>query len=575
MASFIPSIFSSTNIEDIVKQNIQDDKDAGTIINEIKDKDDTELCDISNKILDTSDLFTRDEYNALTNRQQKQIYRIGHILKIKCIQLPEGKECDLDEMITAMDKFYLGMKTKEVEVEVEEEEEKAEELDGGTKKRKNRKKCKKPTAKPSNDLDIIQEIGELTKETKDTLNEDDSCDNTDDLMVTIKSKINSIQSWCLQHLASSLFGQSIEDEAIKFVTALATGAVVVNKPTEILHMLWKIVSLTKWGLPYVIKLYMTYFIGALVKQNFESIDFDAIKTEVVKNIKSIIILTNNNPIQLIKDNIPNAVSEAIDTVIAKYENDTKYAQMQELKTAIEEGIQESKKERSMRIANVAFQTQKLECFQNNEQLTEAIIANPVEVEPTEDLLTDMLKIEDLDHDIRDDLKEKLKKRTRDAEPEEEEEEEEPEGEEQEAEAEGEEQEAEAKEAKKRTREESVAEGEESVAEGEEPESKRSKIEGGKRKSRKQKKQSKKQKKQSKNKSKKQKKNRTRKARKVPIILDKGKYSYKSCDTVPPGECATGCKPSWTDKAKISSRNWCHCNLDKTKCKKSLCPVHKK
>jgi hypothetical protein len=501
MTSFIPSIFSSSSIEDIVKQKIKDDnEDARTIINEIKDKDDKELCDISNKILDTSDLFTRDEYNALDKKQQKQIYRIGHILKVKCIQLPEGKKCDLDEMMTAMDRFYSGMKTKNVEEDAE--------ADGGAKKnkRKHRPKCKK-TPKPSNDLDIFEEIGELTKETKDTLKEDDSCDKYEDFMVNIKSKINSIQSWCLQKLATSLFGQEIEKEAITFVTALATGAVVVNKPTEILHMLWKIVSLTSWGLPYVIKLYMTYFIGALVKQNFESIDFDAIKTEVVKNIKSIIILTNNNPIQLIKDNIPSAVNEAIDTVITKYENDTKYTQMQDLKKAIDEGIQESKNERSMRIANVAFQTQKQECYQNTEQLSEAIIANPTEVEPTEELLKDMLKIEDLDDDIKDEIQEKLNKKRKREEPEEEEE----------AEAEGEAEEPAEEPA------EGQPEGEEPPADAEkptepteatdEPDNKKRRIDGGKRKSRKQKKQSKKQKKQSKNKSKKQKKNRTRKARK--------------------------------------------------------------
>ena len=404
---------------------------------------------------------------------------------------------------------------------------------------------------------MFEEIGKLTTETKDKLKEDDSCHNTDGLMVTIKSKINSIQSWCLQKLATSLFGQEIEKEAITFVAALATGAVVVNKPTEILHMLWKIVSLTSWGLPYVIKLYMTYLVGALVKQNFESIDFDTIKTEVVQNIKSIIILTNNNPTQLIKDNIPNAVSDAIDTVIAKFKNDIKYEQMQELKEAIEKGIEESNNERSMQIANVAFQTQKQQCFQTTEQLTEAIIANPVEVEPTDDLLKDMLKIKGLDEDIKTDIQEKLNKKRKRQEPDAEEEE----------------------EAEEEAEEEEEAEGE-GQPEGDEPDNKRRKIGGGKRKSRKQKKQSKKQKKQSKNKSKKQKKNRTRKARKVPIILDKGiekkgKSCYTSCNTVPTNECATGCKPSWTDKAKISSRNWCHCNLDKTKCKKSLCPVHKK
>jgi len=500
MSSFIPSIFSSSSIEDIVKQKIKDDnEDARTIINEIKDKDDKELCDISNKILDTSDLFTRDEYNTLDKKQQKQIYRIGHILKVKCIQLPEGKKCDLDEMMTAMDRFYSGMKTKNVEEDAE--------ADGGAKKnkRKHRPKCKK-TSKPSNDLDIFEEIGELTKETKDTLKEDDSCDKYEDFMVNIKSKINSIQSWCLQKLATSLFGQEIEKEAITFVTALATGAVVVNKPTEILHMLWKIVSLTSWGLPYVIKLYMTYFIGALVKQNFESINFDAIKTEVVKNIKSIIILTNNNPIQLIKDNIPSAVSEAIDTVITKYENDTKYTQMQEFKTAIEEGIQESKKERSMRIANVAFQTQKQDCYKNDDQLTEAIIANPVEVEPTEKLLTDMLNTEDLEPDVKDEIQEKLNKKRKREKPDAEEE--------GQPEREGEEEEEPPAEEEEEEEEEKPTEEEDKKPEEEdEPDTKRRKIEGGKRKSRKQKKQSKKQKKQSKNKSKKQKKNRTRKARK--------------------------------------------------------------
>ena len=493
MSSFIPSIFSGPSLADKVKTDIQDGKDAGTIINEIKNKDDTELCDISNKILDTSDLFTMEEYNKLAKIKQKQIYRIGHILKIKCIQLPEGKECDLNEMITAMDKFYLGMKT--------------EEIDGGTKKKKHRRKCKKSTSTSFNDLDMFEEIGKLTTETKDKLKEDDSCHNTDGLMVTIKSKINSIQSWCLQKLATSLFGQEIEKEAITFVAALATGAVVVNKPTEILHMLWKIVSLTSWGLPYVIKLYMTYLVGALVKQNFESIDFDTIKTEVVQNIKSIIILTNNNPTQLIKDNIPNAVSDAIDTVIAKFKNDIKYEQMQELKEAIEKGIEESNNERSMQIANVAFQTQKQQCFQTTEQLSETIIANPVEVEPTDDLLKDMLKIEGLDEDIKSDIQEKLnKKRTReerDAEPQPEAEGDEPEDE---PESEGDEPEDEPEA-------EGDAEEEEDQDQEEQPSKKHRRIEGGKRKSKKQKKLSKKQKKQSKNKSKKQKKNRTRKARK--------------------------------------------------------------
>ena len=542
---FTNSSILGYTVEDIVKNGILQRTDARAIIISISSKDDKDLCEISNKILDTSDLFTIEEYGNLDRFQQKQIYIIGHILKIKCNQLPEGKVCDMDELLTAMDNFYLGMKP-------------AEETTYGGSKKKHKKKHKK---KQSKDLDIFEEIGELTRDTKDTLKNDKSCDNTDGIMANIKSKISSIQSWCLQKLATSLFGQNIQNEAITFVTSLTVGAVVVNKPTEILHMLWKIVSLTNWGLPYVVKLYMTYFVGAFVNHKVKGIEFDEIKTEVVKNIQSIIILTNNNPTQLIKDSIPDAIKDAIDTVVANFKNglnagitdSIKHTQMQELKTAVMEGIQASNAERSMRIANVAFQTKKLECFQNTQQLTEAIIANPTNIEPTEKLLEDMLSTDGLDDDIISEIQEKLNT--------------------------------------KRKREDPVAEEATKVsADAEEPRTKRPRLEGanleganlngGKHKTRKQKKQSKKQKKQSKNKSKKQKKNRTRKARKVPIILDKGiekkgKSSYKSCDTVPQGECATGCKPSWTDKAKISSRNWCHCNIDKTKCKKSLCPVHKK
>ena len=556
MDTLLGNILGS-NVEDIVKNSILQRTDARAIIISISSKDDKDLCEISNKILDTSDLFTIEEYKKLDRNQQKQIYIIGHILKIKCNQLPEGKVCDMDELLTAMDNFYLGMKP-------------AEETTYGGSKRKHKKKHKKIN------LDIFEEIGELTRDTKDTLKNDKSCDNTDGIMANIKSKISSIQSWCLQKLATSLFGQNIQNEAITFVTSLTVGAVVVNKPTEILHMLWKIVSLTNWGLPYVVKLYMTYFVGAFVNHKVKGIEFDEIKTEVVKNIQSIIILTNNNPTQLIKDSIPDAIKDAIDTVVANFKNglnagitdSIKHTQMQELKTAVMEGIQASNAERSMRIANVAFQTKKLECFQNTQQLTEAIIANPTNIEPTEKLLEDMLSTDGLDDDIISEIQEKLNTKRKREDPVAEEE-------------------TGAEKVSADAEEETVAE---EATDAEESPTKRPRLEGanleganfegGKHKTRKQKKQSKKQKKQSKNKSKKQKKNRTRKARKVPIILDKGiekkgKSSYKSCDTVSPGECATGCKPSWTDKAKISSRNWCHCNIDKTKCKKSLCPVHKK
>jgi DNA ligase (NAD+) len=65
---------------------------------------------------------------------------------------------------------------------------------------------------------------------------------------------------------------------------------------------------------------------------------------------------------------------------------------------------------------------------------------------------------------------------------------------------------------------------------------------------------------------------------LPIIPDtgvekKGQSCYKSCDIVPTGQCVTGCSPSWTDKKMVNSRNWCTCNLDKTDCISTICPLH--
>jgi len=65
---------------------------------------------------------------------------------------------------------------------------------------------------------------------------------------------------------------------------------------------------------------------------------------------------------------------------------------------------------------------------------------------------------------------------------------------------------------------------------------------------------------------------------LPIIPDmgvekKGQSCYKSCDTVPGGECATGCSPSWTDNRLVGSRNWCTCNVDKKDCIVPICPAH--
>ena len=65
---------------------------------------------------------------------------------------------------------------------------------------------------------------------------------------------------------------------------------------------------------------------------------------------------------------------------------------------------------------------------------------------------------------------------------------------------------------------------------------------------------------------------------LPIIPDtgvekKGQSCYKSCDTVPAGECATGCSPSWTDNRLVGTRNLCTCNVNKTDCIVPICPAH--
>ena len=51
--------------------------------------------------------------------------------------------------------------------------------------------------------------------------------------------------------------------------------------------------------------------------------------------------------------------------------------------------------------------------------------------------------------------------------------------------------------------------------------------------------------------------------------------YDSCDTVPGGLCANGCTPSWTNDRLVGSRNWCHCNLDKTDCQADICNKEEK
>jgi len=51
--------------------------------------------------------------------------------------------------------------------------------------------------------------------------------------------------------------------------------------------------------------------------------------------------------------------------------------------------------------------------------------------------------------------------------------------------------------------------------------------------------------------------------------------YRSCELVPNGKCATGCRPSWNSNKLIGSTNWCKCNLDKTPCEFSICNKTKK
>ena len=46
--------------------------------------------------------------------------------------------------------------------------------------------------------------------------------------------------------------------------------------------------------------------------------------------------------------------------------------------------------------------------------------------------------------------------------------------------------------------------------------------------------------------------------------------FTSCDKVPLGTCATGCKPSWGTIELKHTRNWCNCNINNGSCKKPIC-----
>ena len=68
---------------------------------------------------------------------------------------------------------------------------------------------------------------------------------------------------------------------------------------------------------------------------------------------------------------------------------------------------------------------------------------------------------------------------------------------------------------------------------------------------------------------------------LPIIEEnentekKSPSCYNSCETVPNGECATGCSPSWTSNKLIKTRNFCTCNIEGTDCKVHICNEQEK
>ena len=51
--------------------------------------------------------------------------------------------------------------------------------------------------------------------------------------------------------------------------------------------------------------------------------------------------------------------------------------------------------------------------------------------------------------------------------------------------------------------------------------------------------------------------------------------YNSCETVPNGQCATGCSPSWTSNKLIKTRNFCTCNIEGIDCKVHICNEQEK
>ena len=467
MSDFVKEYITGTDFDN-AKIKIKEGQTAEDILKDITDTETLQL--ITDAILIDKIFLTLEEYNELESK--KQLYRLGHLSKAKSLHT----ECDMDDLVKAIDAFYLGKgKTSggsspgeyaEPQPETEEDAEPQPETEEDA----------EPQPEPSSSDDVkktFKEIGSKSVEITKLLSSDTKIENFNNVLSTnmqglkeLTDNIKGKSMECLQSLAMSLFGYELDQVASATGTMVlgATIASLPSYPNEVGDIIFTVFKYSTLSVKYFIKLYITYIIGALAKSGFEK-GTEQFKSFMGDAKHKLLQIATAASVDIAE--VQNILEEYIPTVII---NEIKKQNMTDFMEAVQTGLQESKDERNRKISNVNFQTQK--SFKEiPDQEKENTTDVPTTVgELSEGRLVEMIETHDLDIDIKQGLEKKLEKMTG-----------------------------------KRKRPDDEDEDEDEDA----PPPKKG---GKKQRTRKQKKQSKKQKKNSKNKSKKQKKNRTKKNR---------------------------------------------------------------
>ena len=481
-------------------------KEGQTAEDILKDITDTEtLQKISDAILIDKNFLLLEEYNKFESK--KQLYRLGHLSKAKSLHA----ECNMEDLVKAMEAFNTGKKRisggNSPEEEPEEKPEEEPEADSQPEAEEEQE------AEPSSSDDVkktFQEIGSQTAEITNLLRTQSAIEDTQSVIEKRQSAIEDFKNKlstnmqglkeltdnikgksmeCLQTLAMSLFGLELQNAADKVAKVasvtgtMALGAAITtipSYPNEVGDIIFTVFKYSTLSVKYFIKLYITYIIGALAKSGLESgsEDFKNFMGDTTKKLLQIATAASVDIAEvqkIFKEYIPTVITNEI----KKITNEIKNQQMTDFMEAVQEGLQKSVEERNNHLNNVNFQSKKsFPEIPVSEQ--EKIITSISKVgELSESRLVQMIETEGLDENIKQGLEKKLEKMT----------------------------------GKRKRGYESDDDKRDDDKRGNE---KKQRPSGGNKRTRKQKKNSKKQKKHSKNKSKKQKKNKTKKTHKKNI-----------------------------------------------------------